>query len=129
MGKLVILFTVVIGVYSLCDGPRLSRGPYLGITTMCSVSSLIYVSFKAPRVFRVSSMDRGEHVIAMEISLFICSLLLSIGHIAVAYRTSCRERRKLLVYKIDIEAVSLHLPSLSLSLDHDDVDDAHIAKL
>ena len=74
-------------------------------------------------------MDRGEHVIAMEIALFICSLLLAIGHVAVAYRTSCRERRKLLVYRIDIEAVSLHLPSLSLLLDHDDADDAHIAKL
>ncbi|KAJ6726926.1 ALPHA/BETA HYDROLASE RELATED PROTEIN [Salix purpurea] len=125
----IIRSAVIICVYSLCDGPGLSRGPYLGITATCSVSSLIYVSFKAPRVFRVSRMDRGEHVIAMEIALFICSLLLAIGHVAVAYRTSCRERRKLLVYRIDIEAVSLHLPSLSLLLDHDDADDAHIAKL
>ncbi|KAF9676925.1 hypothetical protein SADUNF_Sadunf08G0054000 [Salix dunnii] len=101
----IIRSAVIICVYSLCDGPGLSRGPYLGITTTCSVSSLIYVSFKAPRVFRVSRMDQGEHVIAMEIALFICSLLLAIGHVAVAYRTSCRERRKLLVYKIDIEAV------------------------
>ena len=104
------IFVVVTGVYNLCDGPRLSRGPYLGITTICSVSSLIYVSFKAPRVFRVSSTDRGEYVRAMEIALFICSLLLAIGHVAVAYRTSCRERRKLWVYKIDIEAVSPSLP-------------------
>jgi len=28
-----------------------------------------------------------------------------VGHFVVAYRTSCRERRKLLVYKIDIEGV------------------------
>lgn len=103
------------GVYSLCDGPRLSRGPYLGITTMCSVLSLIYVSLKAPFVFSVSSMDRGGYVRVMEITLFICSLVLAIGHIVVAYRTSCRERRKLLIYKIDIEAVSRPFP-LSLTI-------------
>ncbi|CAI0415826.1 unnamed protein product [Linum tenue] len=39
---------VIFCVYSFCDGPRLSRGPYLGITAICSVSSLIYVSVKAP---------------------------------------------------------------------------------
>ncbi|KAJ6892009.1 hypothetical protein NC651_025252 [Populus alba x Populus x berolinensis] len=43
----------------------------------------------------------------MEIALFFCSLLLAIGHVVVAYRTSCRERRKLWVYKIDIEAKCL----------------------
>ncbi|OMO76036.1 hypothetical protein CCACVL1_05660 [Corchorus capsularis] len=42
----------------------------------------------------------------MEAALFICSLALAIAHIIVAYRISCRERRKLLVYKIDIEAIS-----------------------
>ncbi|KAG6665893.1 hypothetical protein CIPAW_02G192000 [Carya illinoinensis] len=94
------------GVYRLCDGPRLSRGPYLGITTMCSVLSLMFVSMKAAYVFGVSGSDRGGYVRAPEVALFICSLALAVGHIAVAYRTSCRARRKLLVYKIDIEAVS-----------------------
>lgn len=98
-----------VGVYSLCDGPRLSRGPYLGITTMCSLLSLMFVSLKASVVF--AGKVRGGYVRATEIALFICSLALAVGHIVVAYRTSCRERRKLLVYKIDIEAVS---PSLSL---------------
>ncbi|KDP44778.1 hypothetical protein JCGZ_01278 [Jatropha curcas] len=102
----IIRSAVIFCVYSFCDGPRLSRGPYLWITTMCSVLSLIYVSLKAPYLFSVSSSEKGEYVRAMEISLFVCSLLLAIGHIIVAYRTSCRERRKLLVYKIDIEAVS-----------------------
>ncbi|RDX66665.1 hypothetical protein CR513_54544 [Mucuna pruriens] len=78
---------IIFCVYSLCDGPRLSRGPYLGITTMCSVLSLMYVG-------------------GTEIALFVCSCALAVGHIVVAYRTSCRERRKLLVYKIDIEAIS-----------------------
>ncbi|KAH7537552.1 hypothetical protein FEM48_Zijuj03G0105100 [Ziziphus jujuba var. spinosa] len=97
---------VIICVYSFCDGPRLSRGPYLGITTMCSVVSLVFVSLKASYVFSVSGSDREGYSRAMEMALFICSLVLAVGHIVVAYRTSCRERRKLLVYKIDIEAVS-----------------------
>ena len=78
---------------------------------MCSLLSLMFVSLKASVVF--AGKDRGGYVRATEIALFICSLALAVGHIVVAYRTSCRERRKLLVYKIDIEAVS---PSLSLSL-------------
>ncbi|KAF7830953.1 alpha/beta hydrolase-like protein [Senna tora] len=93
---------VIFCVYSFCDGPRLSSGPYLGITTMCSVLSLIFVSLKAVYVFS----HRGGYVRAFEIALFVCSSALAIGHVVVAYRTSCRERRKLLVYKIDIEAIS-----------------------
>ncbi|KAF7147944.1 hypothetical protein RHSIM_Rhsim03G0143200 [Rhododendron simsii] len=97
---------VILCVYSFCDGPRLSRGPYLGITTMFSMSSLVFVSLKAPFVFGDSVVDQDGHVRAMEVALFVCSLALAIGHVVVAYRTSCRERRKLLVYKIDIEAVT-----------------------
>lgn len=74
---------------------------------MCSLLSLIFVSLKASVVF--AGKVGGGYVRATEIALFICSLALAVGHIVVAYRTSCRERRKLLVYKIDIEAVS---PSL-----------------
>ncbi|KAF7816478.1 alpha/beta hydrolase-like protein [Senna tora] len=94
---------VIFCVYSLCDGPRLSRGPYLGITTICSVLSLMFVSLKAVYVF---SLSGGGHVRGFEIALFVCSCALAVGHVVVAYRTSCRERRKLLVYKIDIEAIS-----------------------
>lgn len=74
---------------------------------MCSVLSLMFVSLKAAYMFGVSGTAPGEHVRTTEVALFICSLVLAVGHIIVAYRTSCRERRKLLVYKIDIEAVSL----------------------
>ncbi|XP_012571344.1 uncharacterized protein [Cicer arietinum] len=93
---------IIFCVYSLCDGPRLSRGPYLGVTTMCSVLSLLFVSFKAVYVFGNGS----GYVGGSEIALFVCSCVLAVGHVVVAYRTSCRERRKLLVYKIDIEAIS-----------------------
>ncbi|CAI9091696.1 OLC1v1026786C1 [Oldenlandia corymbosa var. corymbosa] len=109
----IIRSAVILCVYSLCDGPKLSRGPYLGIATMFSVSSLLFVSLKASFVFgnkASMTMERGEYVGGMEVALFACSLGLAIGHIVVAYRTSCRERRKLLVYKIDVEAVSQHNP-------------------
>ncbi|GFY83500.1 alpha/beta hydrolase related protein [Actinidia rufa] len=65
-----------------------------------------FVSLKASFAFGDSNSDRGGYVGAMEVALFLCSLGLGIGHVVVAYRTSCRERRKLMVYKIDIEAVS-----------------------
>ncbi|OIW20821.1 hypothetical protein TanjilG_23804 [Lupinus angustifolius] len=98
---------IIFCVYSLCDGPKLSRGPYLGITTMCSVLSLMFVSLKAVYIFSSVSSDEGSgYIRASEIALFVCSYALAVGHVVVAYRTSCRERRKLLVYKIDIEAVS-----------------------
>ncbi|CAI9302681.1 unnamed protein product [Lactuca saligna] len=95
---------IILCVYGLCDGHGLSTttGPYLGITTVCSVASLFFVSLKASYVFGGGSGGFG----ATEVALFVCSPALAIGHIVVAYRTSCRERRKLLVYKIDIEAVS-----------------------
>uniref|UniRef100_M1CLC6 Hydrolase n=1 Tax=Solanum tuberosum TaxID=4113 RepID=M1CLC6_SOLTU len=102
----IVRSVIILCVYSLCDGPRLSRGPYLGIATICSVSSLVFVSLKASYVFaHSSSMDRGGYVRVMEMALFVCSLALAVAHVVVAYRISCRERRKLLVYKIDIEAI------------------------
>ncbi|MBA0867553.1 hypothetical protein Goshw_001149 [Gossypium schwendimanii] len=102
----IIRSAVIIFVYSFCDGPKLSRGPYLGITMICSISSLVFVSIKASFVFSSRIPKEGTYVTAMETALFISSLALAIAHMIVAYRTSCRERRKLLVYKIDIEAVS-----------------------
>ncbi|KAL7214785.1 hypothetical protein ACSBR1_027048 [Camellia fascicularis] len=96
---------LILCVYSCCDGPRLSRGPYLGVATVCSVCSLVYVSLKASFVFGNSRMDRR----GVEVALFVWSLGLAVAHVLVAYKTSCRERRKLLVYKIDIEAVSRSL--------------------
>ncbi|GJR67012.1 retrotransposon protein, putative, ty1-copia subclass [Tanacetum coccineum] len=98
----IIRSAIILCVYGLCDGPGLSTGPYLGITTVCSVLSLLFVSLKAAYVFGGSSGGGG----ATELGLFVCSATLAIAHILVAYRTSCRERRKLLVYKIDIEAMT-----------------------
>lgn len=102
----IVRSAIIICVYSLCDGPRLSRGPYLGITTVCSLLSLVFVSLKASYVLSVPNTSRGGYARALEMALFMSSWLLAIGHVVVAYKISCRERRKLLVYKIDIEAVS-----------------------
>ncbi|ESQ44856.1 hypothetical protein EUTSA_v10010703mg [Eutrema salsugineum] len=105
----IIRSAIILCVYGLCDGPKLSRGPYLLITMICSISSLIYVSFKAAIVLGepvIGDGDGGGNFRAEEVALFVCSWVLAIGHIVVAYRTSCRERRKLLVFKIDIESVS-----------------------
>lgn len=99
---------LMAGVYGLCDGPKLSKGPYLTITTICSILSLFYVSFKAAVVFAEPVIRDGRGAGRFRIeeaALFVCSWVLAIGHIVVAYRTSCRERRKLLVFKIDIESV------------------------
>lgn len=105
-------------MYSLCDGPRLSHGPYLGVSTLCSLFSIAFVSLKACVIgsninggegsmmrFQQRYLDVGpKEWWAME-AMFLSSLVLAVGHIVVAYRTSCRERRKLLVYRIDLEAV------------------------
>ncbi|XP_076911932.1 uncharacterized protein LOC143570069 [Bidens hawaiensis] len=95
----IIRSAIILCVYGLCDGPGLSRGPYLGITTVSSVVSLLFVSIKASYVF-------GREFTSVQVALFVCSISLAVGHVLVAYRTSCRERRKLLVYKINVEAVS-----------------------
>ncbi|CAI9757563.1 unnamed protein product [Fraxinus pennsylvanica] len=105
----IVRSAIILCVYSFCDGPKLSRGPYLGIATACSVSSLVFVSLKASYVFSSNSrIDGGPSDRAMEMALFVCSLAMAMAHVGAAYRISCRERRKLLVFKIDIEAVSAY---------------------
>ncbi|XP_073124505.1 uncharacterized protein [Henckelia pumila] len=99
----IIRSAIILCVYSFCDGPSLSRGPYLAIATVCSAASLVFVSLKASYVYTMSNSRGGG---AVEAALFFFSLVLAVGHVVAAYRTSCRERRKLLLYKIDIEAVS-----------------------
>ncbi|KAL3630579.1 hypothetical protein CASFOL_023563 [Castilleja foliolosa] len=111
----VIRSAIILCVYSLCDGARLSNGLYMGVATVCSTASLVFVSLKASYVFTSSNYGgywgySNGYVRAMVAAMFVSSLGLAIGHVVVAYRTSCRERRKLLVYKIDIEAV-VHMVS------------------
>lgn len=99
------------GVYVICGG----RGLYLGVAMLCGFGSMGYVIVKGIRMFgaAVSVTGGGRQVrvewmdgAAME-GLFLSSVALAMAHIVVAYRTVCRERRKSLVYRIDVEAVSL----------------------
>lgn len=77
----------------------------------CSVGSVCYVVAKAAVVFgaapdgAVLGLQGKGQLVAVE-AMFLMSLALAAAHIAMAYRASCRERRRLLVYRIDIEAVS-----------------------
>ncbi|KAG0447357.1 hypothetical protein HPP92_028348 [Vanilla planifolia] len=74
-----------------------------------------YVSLKAIAMFGAASSPGKRRLLslvakegpAVEV-LLLSSLALAVGHVVAAYRTSCRERRRLLVYKIDIEAVSAY---------------------
>ncbi|KAK4349976.1 hypothetical protein RND71_029289 [Anisodus tanguticus] len=112
-----ILRSLIIScVYSMCDGPALSHGPYLGTATLCSIISIILVSVKAS-VFSgnsyleaVPSSSISKQKLHLNKSwgmpvLFLSSIVFAVEHIVVAYRTSCRARRKLLFHRIDREAV------------------------
>lgn len=103
----------------MCDAPALSHGPYLGTVTLCSFVSIILLSIKVC-VFSVNSQIEAEvssslyrqklHVKkswGMPV-LFLSSVVFALGHTVVAYRTSCRARRKLMFHRVDPEAVSLH---------------------
>ncbi|XP_073001743.1 uncharacterized protein [Typha latifolia] len=91
---------IILCAYVVCDG----KGAYLGITTACSLSSMGYVVLKAISIDVF--VGKEVKIVAVE-ALFLASLALALAHIGMAYRTSCKERRKLLVYRIDIEAVKL----------------------
>ncbi|XP_014502209.1 uncharacterized protein LOC106762692 isoform X2 [Vigna radiata var. radiata] len=106
---------IIICVYSICDGPALSHGPYLGTVTLSSFISIVLLSVKAC-VFSVNSQIEAEATISptrqrlhlkkswgMPV-LFLSSVVFALGHTVVAYRTSCRARRKLMFHRVDPEA-------------------------
>ncbi|XP_044487137.1 uncharacterized protein LOC123212142 [Mangifera indica] len=106
----------IICVYSMCDAPALSHGPYLGTVTLCSFVSILLLSVKAC-VFTVNfqlvaeaSSSPSRKILHLKKSwgmpvLFLSSAVFALGHTVVAYRTSCRARRKLLFHRVDPEAV------------------------
>ncbi|KAL3649087.1 hypothetical protein CASFOL_005490 [Castilleja foliolosa] len=72
------------GVYSFCDGPKLSNGLYMGVVAVCSAASLVFVSLKASYVFMNSRYGgywgySGGYVRVMVASMFVSSLGLAIG--------------------------------------------------
>ncbi|PPD76849.1 hypothetical protein GOBAR_DD26222 [Gossypium barbadense] len=115
-----ILRSIIITcVYSMCDGPALSHGPYAGTVTLCAFVSIILLSIKAC-VFTVNSGIEAEasssaySLTSQRLHwkkswgmpvLFLSSVVFALGHTVIAYRTSCRARRKLLFHRVDPEAV------------------------
>lgn len=116
---------MIAGVYCVCDGPAISHGPYLGTVTLCSILSIVLLSVKAC-VFSVNSQIEAEASRSLTRQrlhlkkswgmpvLFLSSVVFALGHTVVAYRTSCRARRKHLFHRADPEAVSLSLCMLFL---------------
>lgn len=114
----VIRSLIITCVYSMCDGPALSHGPYLGTVSICSFTSILLLSVKVC-VFTVNSQIEAEastspsrRKLHLKKSwgmpvLFLSSVVFALGHTVVAYRTSCRARRKLLFHRVDPEAVLL----------------------
>ncbi|KAF7843293.1 putative hydrolase yugF [Senna tora] len=112
----VIRSLIIICVYSICDGSALSHGPYLGTVSLCSFLSIALLSVKAC-IFTVNSQIEAEASASLSRQrlhlkkswgmpvLFLSSVVFALGHTVVAYRTSCRARRKLLFHRVDPEAV------------------------
>lgn len=112
----VVRSLIIICVYSMCDAPALSHGPYLGTVTLCSFLSILLLSVKAC-VFTVNSQIEAEASYSLSRQklhlkkswgmpvLFLSSVVFALGHTVVAYRTSCRARRKLLFHRVDADTV------------------------
>ncbi|KAF8406989.1 hypothetical protein HHK36_006110 [Tetracentron sinense] len=112
----IIRSLVITCVYSLCDSPGLSHGPYLGTVTLCSFASILVLSIKTCvftanfEIEAEASSSPARQRLHLKKSwgmpvLFLSSVVFALGHIVVAYRTSCRARRKLLFHRVDPEAV------------------------
>jgi len=102
----------------MSDTSGLSHGPYLGTTTFCSLASLLILLIKASVYSPAQdigpelSPSLPDHKLNLKKLwgmpvLFLSSLVFALGHVIVAYRTSCRARRKLLIHRIDPESVWL----------------------
>ncbi|XP_073273413.1 uncharacterized protein [Primulina huaijiensis] len=112
----IIRSIIITCVYTLCDGPALSHGPYLGTVTFCSLVSILLLSIKTC-VFSVNSELESETPTSLSRKrlhlkkswgmpvLFLSSVVFALGHIVVAYRTSCKARRKHMFHRVDPEAV------------------------
>jgi hypothetical protein len=100
---------LILCAYALCGG----GGAYLWVVVASVAASASYVLAKAAAM-RVA--PQGVNGAAGPEPMLLLSLSLAAAHLAVAYRTSCRERRRLLVYRIDVEAVSTRSLSLHFLL-------------
>ncbi|KAM0020217.1 putative haloalkane dehalogenase [Helianthus debilis subsp. tardiflorus] len=103
-------------VYMICDGSLLSHGQYLGTVALCSALSVLILSVKVC-IFTVNSQLETEPSSSPSRQrlhfkkswgmpvLFLSSVVFALGHMIIAYRASCRARRKLMLHRIDPESV------------------------
>ncbi|KAK3153169.1 hypothetical protein QOZ80_2BG0168730 [Eleusine coracana subsp. coracana] len=89
---------IILCAYALYGGGE----AYFWVVVACSTGSLSYALAKA-----AAMLPRHAVTVAVPEAMIGLSLTLAVAHLAVAYRTSCRERRRQLVYRIDVEAVRL----------------------
>ncbi|KAK6125170.1 hypothetical protein DH2020_041091 [Rehmannia glutinosa] len=113
----IIRSLIITCVYLICDGQAMSHGPFLGTVTFCSLASTLLLSFKACVFTVVNSQLEDEVSTSLSRKrlhlkkswgmpvLFLSSVVFALGHIVVAYRTSCKARRKLIFHRVDPEAV------------------------
>lgn len=96
---------LILCAYVVCGG----GGAYLGVVVACAAGSVTYVLAKAAAVLprRAAGPQAGgadaRALAAGPEAMLLLSLALAAAHLAAAYRTSCRERRRMLVYRIDVE--------------------------
>ncbi|XP_076925211.1 uncharacterized protein LOC143587947 [Bidens hawaiensis] len=107
---------IITCVYMICEGPVLSHGQYLGTVTLCSTFSILLLSVKVC-IFTVNSQleaDTSSSPSRQRLHLkkswgmpvlFLSSVVFALGHLVIAYRASCRARRKLMLHRIDPESV------------------------
>ncbi|PWA73184.1 alpha/beta-Hydrolases superfamily protein [Artemisia annua] len=118
----VVRSLIITCVYMICDGPMISHGQYLGTVTLCSAFSVLLLSVKVC-FFTVNSQLEAEasssptrQRLHLKKSwgmpvLFLSSVVFALGHTVIAYRASCRARRKHMLHRMDPESVlsSKHL--------------------
>ncbi|KAL5232055.1 hypothetical protein ABZP36_030831 [Zizania latifolia] len=79
---------------------------YLWVVAVTAAGSVSYVLSKAVAMLPSHAAPQGKAPAAAgPEAMLLLSLALAAAHLAVAYRTSFRERRRMLVYRIDVEAV------------------------
>nr|XP_043635912.1 uncharacterized protein LOC122607056 [Erigeron canadensis] len=109
---------VITCVYMMYEGPLFSHGQYLGTVTLCSIFSILVLSVKAC-VFSVNSQHEADASSSLSNQrvfqkkswgmnvLYLSSVVFALGHTVIAYRTSCRARRKLMFNRVGPDSVGL----------------------
>ncbi|KAG0617095.1 hypothetical protein M758_5G162900 [Ceratodon purpureus] len=101
-----------LGVYALCGIPSLCHSPYLGVTVVSGIGTLVFLSVKASlyKNFHVHfgspmSVDEHRHKSGLPL-LLVLSAVFALVHIIVAYKARCQARRKLCFDRLDSDGLS-----------------------